>query len=324
MWLLILVGALALIALASVAFGARVVGWDDVTAALAGRTDTVDQAAVASRLPRTVLAMTVGAALGLAGAVLQGLTRNPLADPAILGVTWGASLAVVSGMVFLGISSATSFAWFAISGAGAAAVLVHVIGSLGRGGATPLKLALAGAAVTAAFSSLVSAILLPRLEVMDRFRFWQIGGVGGAHLDTIAQVAPFLIVGALACLGVARGLNALALGEDVAAGLGENVTRTRIVAGVGAVLLCGAATALAGPIGFIGLVVPHACRLLVGLDHRRLLPFSALAGACLLTASDVVGRVVARPSEIDVGIITAVIGAPVFIAIVRRQKARAL
>ncbi|GMA40862.1 FecCD family ABC transporter permease [Mobilicoccus caccae] len=323
-WLVATLAVLVLAAATSVAFGARSVGWNDVVAALAGQEETVAQAAVASRIPRTVLAMVVGAALGMAGAVLQGLTRNPLADPAILGVTWGASLAVVTGIVFFGLSSATGYVWFAIVGSAGAAVLMHVIGSLGRGGATPLKLALAGAAITAAFSSLVSAILLPRLDVMDRFRFWQIGGVGGANTATTLQVLPFLLLGALLCLVTARGLNSLALGEDVAAGLGESVTRTRVLAGSGAVLLCGAATALAGPIGFVGLVVPHACRLLIGLDHRRLLPFSALTGAVLLTVSDVVGRVVARPSEIDVGIVTAVVGAPVFIAIVRRQKARAL
>jgi iron complex transport system permease protein len=203
-------------------------------------------------------------------------------------------------------------------------VLVYVVGSLGRGGATPLKLALAGAATSAAFSSLISAILLPRIAVMDSFRFWQIGGVGGASMGRIATVLPFLVVGTFLCLAVARGLNSLALGDDLAAGLGERVALTRGAAATGAVLLCGAATAVAGPIGFVGLVVPHACRLLAGSDHRWLLPLSMVVGAALLTAADLVGRLVARPAEVDVGIITALIGAPVFIAVVRRMRGRAL
>lgn len=324
LWLVLALAAVVLAAAASVAFGARIVGWSDIADGLAGHTATLSQAAVAQRIPRTVLALLVGASLGVSGAVMQGLTRNPLADPGILGVTSGASLAVVIGIVFFGLSSALGYVWFAIAGSAVSAVFVYVVGSIGRGGATPLKLALAGAAVSAAFSSLVSALLLPRLQVMDTFRFWQIGGVGGANLEHIAMVAPFLLVGAALSFASAGGLNSLALGDDLAAGLGQHVVRTRIVAAAGAVLLCGAATALAGPIGFVGLVVPHACRLIVGLDHRWLLPYSALAGATLLMCADVVGRVIARPDEIDVGIITALIGAPVFIAIVRRQKARAL
>jgi iron complex transport system permease protein len=323
-WLVVAVLALGLVGAASVAFGVRAVGWSDLVAGVTGTTQTIAEAAVEKRVPRTVLAMLVGAALGIAGAVMQGVTRNPLADPGILGVSAGASLAVVTGMAFFGLSAAGSVIWVAIAGAAGAAVLVYAIGSLGRGGATPLKLALAGAASSAAFSSLISAVLLPRTEALTDFRHWQIGGVGGASYAAIGQVLPFLAVGALACLATMRGLNSLALGDEVATGLGEHVARTRIVAAAGAVLLCGAATAVAGPIGFVGLAVPHLCRLLVGVDHRWLLPTSAVAGAALLTAADVVGRLVARPAEVDVGIITAIVGAPIFIWIVRRQKVRAL
>ena len=317
-------GVLAVLVVLSVTLGVRDVSWADLRAALGGLDENVSQAAVHKRLPRTLLAVLVGAALGLAGAVMQGVTRNPLADPGILGVTSGASLAVVSGIAFLGLSSPTGYIWVAIAGAAASAVLVYVVGSLGRGGATPLKLALAGAATTAAFSSLISAILLPRIAVMDSFRFWQIGGVGGASTAKILTVLPFLVVGTVVCLVVARGLNALALGDDLAAGLGERVALTRAAAATGAVLLCGAATAVAGPIGFVGLVVPHACRLVAGTDHRWLLPLSMVVGAALLTAADLVGRLVARPAEVDVGIITALVGAPVFIVIVRRMRGRAL
>ncbi|MFI2707036.1 FecCD family ABC transporter permease [Nocardioides sp. CER28] len=323
-WLTLVIGLLVVVAAASVALGVRLVGWHDLLTGLGGADGTSDQAAVVKRVPRTVLALLVGASLGLSGALLQGATRNPLADPGLLGITNGTALAVVSGIAFFGLSSPSSYVWVAIAGAGAAAVFVYLVGSLGRGGATPLKLTLAGAATGAALSSLVSAVLLPRIDVMNEFRFWQIGGVGGASWDRLAQIAPFLAVGAVLSLGSARGLNTLALGDDVAAGLGQRVATTRVVAALGAVVLCGAATSAAGPIAFVGLIVPHLCRLIVGPDHRWLLPSCVLAGALLLTAADVVGRLVARPSEVDVGIMTALIGAPVFIAIVRRQRMRAL
>ncbi len=214
--------------------------------------------------------------------------------------------------------------WIAIIGAAAAAVFVYTIGSLGRGGATPLKLALAGAATSAALASFVTAVILPRGDIAGSVRSWQIGGVGGANFDAISQALPFFVVGFAICLLSARSLNSLALGDDMAAGLGERVALARGISSLGAVLLCGAATAIAGPIAFVGLVVPHLCRLLIGIDNRWLLPFSALVGAGLLTAADVVGRIVARPAEIDVGIITALIGAPFFVYIVRRQKLREL
>ncbi|CAH0208876.1 iron ABC transporter permease [Microbacterium sp. Bi128] len=319
-----LIVVLVIAAVLSVTFGARDVSLSDVWGGLTGSTDTASTAAVAKRVPRTVLAMLVGAALAVSGAVLQGATRNPLADPQILGINGGAALAIVTGIAFFGLSSATSYIWVGMVGAGAAAVFVYAIGSLGRGGATPLRLALAGAVTAVAFSSLTSAILLPRTDVMNVFRFWQVGGVGGATPATILQVLPFLLAGLVICLASASALNTLALGDELAAGLGARVRTARLVSSGGAVILCGAATAVAGPIGFVGLVVPHMIRLVVGVDHRWLLPVSALGGAVLLTLADVVGRVVARPQEIEVGIVTALLGAPFFIALVRRQKMRAL
>ncbi|GAB2587063.1 ABC transporter permease [Paractinoplanes abujensis] len=324
LWLLAALVVLALLLVASVAFGSRIVPWSDIVAGVQGGDDNLGQAAVVKRLPRTLLALVVGAALGLAGAVMQGVTRNPLADPGILGVNMGASLAVVTGIVTFGLSSATSYIWVAIAGAAVTAIFVYAVGSLGRGGATPLKLALAGAAISAALASLISAFVLPRSDIATGFQSWQIGGVGGASYDSLRQAGPFLLAGFAIALLSARSLNSLALGDDLAAGLGERVALARAVAALGAVLLCGASTAVAGPIAFVGLVVPHLCRLLIGLDHRWLLPFSAVTGAALLIAADVVGRVVARPQEIDVGIITALIGAPFFISIVRRQKVREL
>jgi iron complex transport system permease protein len=323
-WLLGAVGVLAMLCVASLAFGTREVSVEEIIAAMGGDLTGVGEAAVVTRAPRTVLAVLVGAALALSGVTMQAVTRNPLADPGILGVSSGAALAVVIGIAFFGLSSPYGYMALAIGGAAVAAVFVYLVGSLGQGGATPLKLALAGAATSAALTSIISAILLPRADAMTTFRFWQIGGVGGAVWDRIGTVVPVLAVGALICLVSARGMNALALGDDLAAGLGERVLRTRVLAAVGAVVLCGAATAVAGPIGFVGLVIPHLCRLIVGTDLRWLLPFAALTGAGLLVAADVIGRVVARPEEIQVGIVTAVVGAPFFIWIVRRQKVREL
>lgn len=308
----------------SVALGTRVVPLSEVIEALRGNSDGVDQAAVRTRIPRTVLAIVVGAALSVSGATMQAITRNPIAEPGILGVSSGSALAVVIGLAFFGLSAPYSMIFVAIGGAAVASVFVYTVGSLGRGGATPLKLVLAGAATSAAFSSLVSAILLPRVDVIERFRFWQIGGVGGATWDRITMVLPFLAFGGFICQAAARSLNSLALGDDIAVGLGANIVRVRIAAAVGAVILCGGATAVAGPIAFVGLVVPHVARLLVGTDHRWLLPYSAVGGAALLVGADVVGRIIARPQEIEVGILAAIIGAPVLIWLVRGQKLREL
>jgi iron complex transport system permease protein len=328
LWLLALLIVIAAIAVLSVAVGSRVVGWEGIVhgvqASFGGVAEGFDQGAVAKRVPRTVLALVAGAGLGVAGAVMQGVTRNPLADPGILGVNMGASLAIVIGMAWFGLATAASHVWVAIVGAAVTACLVYAIGSLGSGGATPLKLALAGAATSAALASFISAVVLPRNDIAENVRSWQIGGVGGGSWSQLSLVVPFLIVGFAICLLSARGLNLLALGDDLAAGLGQRVAIGRATASLGAVVLCGAVTAVTGPIGFVGLVVPHVCRLLAGVDHRWLLPFSAVAGAGLLTAADVVGRVVARPDELAVGIITAFIGAPFFIWIVRRQKVRDL
>lgn len=321
--LLSLLALTALMAI-SVTIGSRAVAAEDILSAFGGSTDGFGPAAVAKRIPRTLLAVIVGAALSVSGAVMQGVTRNPLADPGILGINTGASLAVVIGIAHFSLTSASSMIWVAILGAGTTAVLVYILGSLGRGGATPLKLALAGVAAGAALTSFINAVVLSRADIGDSVRSWQVGGVGGGSYASLQQVAPFLLIGFAICVLHARGLNSLALGDDLAAGLGERVVITRALASLGAVILCGAATAVTGPVGFVGLVVPHACRLLIGVDHRWLFPFSAVTGAALLTAADILGRLVSRPSELDVGIVTALLGAPVFIAIVRRQRMASL
>ena len=321
--LLLLLALCASLAL-SVAFGARVTHWADITGLLDGSLDSMAEAAVASRLPRTLLAMLAGAALGVSGAVMQGLTRNPLADPGLLGVNAGAALAVVIGIAWFGIQQASDYLWLAILGAGLSAVVVYLIASLGRGGATPLRLALSGAVISAALSSLSTAIILPRADIGGLIQSWLIGGVGGATWAQITPALPFLLSGLLICGLSARRLNLLALGDDVASGLGERVARVRVMAALGAILLCGGITAVCGPIACVGLVVPHVCRLMVGSDYRWILPLSALAGALLLTSADILGRLIARPAELDVGIMTALVGAPFFIWIVRRHKVKSL
>lgn len=318
-------GALLIVScLLSVALGARLVDMHDVIGALKGQTATIGEAAVTHRIPRTVLAIVAGAALGMSGGAMQGVTRNPLADPGILGVNAGASLAIVIAIVWVGTDNAQVYIWTAIFGAGLSAIGVYFIASLGRGGATPLKLALAGAATSAALSSLTTAIILPRSDIAGLVLAWTVGGVGGATYDQITPVLPFLLVGTVITLLSARKLNMLALGDETAAGLGEQVARARAFAALGAILLCGGTTAMCGPIGFVGLVVPHICRLLIGVDYRLLLPLCALVGAILLTLADITGRLIARPGELDVGIVTAFIGAPVFIWIVRRKRVAAL
>ncbi|WP_417264055.1 FecCD family ABC transporter permease [Celeribacter sp.] len=322
--LLCVLAALVVAAGLSVTFGARDVALVDILAALKGQTETMAEAAVASRIPRTILALLAGAALGLSGGAMQGVTRNPLADPGILGVNAGAALAVVIGLAWFGIESAHVYIWSAILGATLTAAFVYAIASVGPGGATPLKLALAGAASTAALGSFTTAVVLPRGDIAGLVQSWLVGGVGGATYDQILPVLPFLAAGGAITLLSARKLNMLALGDDTAAGLGENILLARVMAAGGAVLLCGATTAICGPIGFVGLVVPHLCRLLIGVDYRLVLPFSALTGAVLLTAADVLGRLIARPAELEVGIVTAFLGAPVFIWIVRRRRVAAL
>lgn len=272
------------------------------------------------RWERTLLGAAVGAALGLAGALMQGLTRNPLADPGILGINAGAALAMVLGISVLGISDLHTYLWFAFAGAAVAALVVHGIAALGRDGATPVKLAVAGAAVTAAVTSWTSAVLLVDRSTMESFRYWSVGTVGGRGLDVLAVGAPFLAVGAVLALTGARLLDALALGDDVARGLGRRTTADRVVVGVAIVLLAGTATALAGPIAFVGLLVPHAVRAVTGPAHARLLPLAAVAGAALILAADTVGRVVLPPAEVQVGIMTAVVGVPVFLVLVRRGR----
>ncbi len=317
----LLVGA-AFAVLLSLAVGAKSIPWGTVIDAFTANDTTITDHLIVRelRLPRTSLGLLAGSALGMAGALMQGVTRNPLADPGLLGVNAGASFAVVLAIWLFEITSVTGLVWFAFAGAAVVSVVVYVLGSAGRGGATPVRLALAGAALAALLFALTRAVTLLDQATLDQFRFWAVGSLAGRGPEVAGQVAPFIAVGAILAIGVARQLNAMALGDDTAKALGTRIQLTRVVSVLGITLLCGSAVAAAGPIGFVGLVVPHAVRSWFGPDQRWLIPMSALAGATFLLFCDTLGRVVARPGEVQVGIITAAVGGPAFVVLVRRTR----
>jgi iron complex transport system permease protein len=319
--LVLLIVALGAACLASVAIGSKEIGLGAVLHALFTPSGLADDVVIrALRVPRTLIGIAAGVALGVGGSLMQGHTRNPLADPGILGVTHGAAFAVVLSIFAFGVTTLNGYVWSAFAGALVASVVVFGLGSAGRAGPTPVTLALAGAAVSALMHALVSALVLIDRQSLDAFRFWQVGSIAGRDLTVLTQVLPFLLAGLVLALVNAPGVNALALGEDVARSLGQRVLLTRVVGVAAITLLVGGAVAACGPISFIGLVVPHVARAVTGPDHRWLLPYSGLIGAALLLIADVLGRVVARPDELEVGIVTALVGAPFFIALVRRKK----
>lgn len=322
--LVALIVLLVAVLLASIAVGARPLTFAEIGSALTPPYDVTpteaDLIVRDLRLPRTLLAVVTGMALGLAGALIQGHTRNPLADPGILGVSAGAACAVVLAIAFLGVASVGGYVWFALVGALVTSVAVFGLSSMGSRTLSPVSLVLGGAAVAAFLSSVTSAVVLLDQQTLDSFRFWVVGSVAGRGLEILTPLLPFFAIGFVLALASAPGLNLLSLGEDVARSLGASVAINRI-AGVAAIsLLAGAATAACGPIGFVGLVVPHVARAFTGPDYRWLLPYSAVVGAILLTVCDVVGRVVARPGELQAGIVLALVGGPFFIALVRRRK----
>lgn len=282
--------------------------------------DHTSYAVAAARLERTITGWCVGAALALSGALLQGLTRNPLADPGLLGLTAGATVGMVLAVTVLSLQTITGYLWFSFLGAAVTGLLVHLLAGLGGAAATPARLVIAGAAVTAMLTSWTTALLLTDHQRFDRMRFWMVGGLGSGY-DALLAIAPAMVVGTVLGLLGTRLLDALALGDDLARGLGRNVVRDRLVVGTAVVLLAGSATAAAGPIAFVGLIVPHAVRGMVGSAHGRVLPLSLGWGAVLLVAADTMGRVIAPPTEVQVGIMTALVGVPVFFVLVRRGAA---
>jgi iron complex transport system permease protein len=312
--------ALVLVCMLSIWLGSKDIPFASTWDVLWHNDGSRDAAIIHSvRIPRTVLGLLVGAALGLAGALMQAMTRNPLADPGLLGVNAGASAAVVAGIGVLGVTTVTGYVWFAFVGAGIAAVVVYVLGSSGRSGPTPDRLIMSGAAISAVLLALINAFLLLNPLTFNQFRFWNVGSLSGRTMDVVVQLAPFFLVGIVLTLALARSLNALALGDQTAKALGAHIGRTRVLGVIAVTLLCGAATAAVGPIWFVGLAVPYVARMITGPDQRWVLPYTMLLAPILLIGSDVVGRLINQPSELQVGIVTAFVGAPVFIWLCRRR-----
>ena len=316
---------LSIMAVFSISLGAKNIAFSKVVDVLLGNDpDSLEAAIILQRIPRTVFGILAGGALGISGALMQSITRNPIADPSILGVNTGASLFVVAGISFFNITVAYQYIWLGITGAGVTAVFVYSVASMGKDGATPLKLALSGSAVSIVLGSLVSTIMLPNNRVMEAFRFWQVGSIGSATWENIMLISPFLIVGFIISMFISGYLNNLALGDEAATALGTNVVMTRTIGALASVLLCGATTALAGPIGFVGLIIPHIIRLIFGSEMSKMLPLSFLGSALLMLISDVIGRIISLPGETEVGIVTAVLGAPVFILAIRKGRVKSL
>jgi iron complex transport system permease protein len=314
-----LVGLLLFTCALSVALGAREVGWHTLWVSFADYDshDTAQRVLREMRVPRTLLGVVVGAALGVSGALLQGLTRNPLADPGIMGINAGAAMFVVAGVMLLGGEATRLTVWLAFAGAGAATVAVYGLAALGREGATPVKLALAGAALTAGMTSVTSGIVMTNVDALNALRFWQVGSLAGRYLPVFWQVVWFVLAGLVIAFAAGRLLNGLALGEDVARALGQRVGLTRVLLFATVALLCGAATAACGPIVFVGLVAPHIARALCGPDYRWIVPYSAALSPVLLLTADIIGRLVLTTGELQVGVVLGILGAPAFIGLVR-------
>lgn len=317
-------GVLVLCILCSLAFGSKDLSLAQIVGGLTGADPEASTIIADLRIPRTALGILVGAALGIAGALMQAFTRNPLADPGILGVNAGAAFAVAAGAAAFGITTLSGTIWFALAGAVVTTFAVWAIGAAGRGGTDPLRVTLAGVAIGAFLSGVTSGITLLLPEVFDRMRGWNAGSIAATPPEQLGWMLPFLALGFALAFTVAKPLNAVALGDELATSLGSRVVRTRVLAIVSATLLCAAATASAGPIGFVGLMVPHAVRWFTGPDQRWIFAGSAVAAPVLVLASDVVGRVALSSGELPVGIVTAFVGAPVLILLVRRRGASAL
>lgn len=330
--LLVLIAALAVAGVASILVGSNLVSpsliweglWHPYTVDGVPADAALNNAAIIAqtvRVPRTILAVVVGAALGVAGALMQGHTRNPIADPGLLGITQGAALAVVLAIFLGGITSPMQYVWFAFAGAALASIAVFGLSSIGGTAASPLTLVLAGTGIAFFLSAMTSAVALSDDQSLDALRFWNAGSVAGRGYDVIWATLPFIAVGLILALANAPSINLLNLGDDIARGLGQNVTAARTIGIVAITLLAGAGTAACGSIAFLGLVVPHVARFLTGPDHRWLLPYSALSGALILLVADIVGRLVARPGELEAGIVVALVGAPCFVALVWWKRA---
>ena len=323
--LLVVLALLAIVTVLSVMVGSRDLPlstvWDALTGADTGRDA---QVVTILRIPRTVMGLLVGAALGVAGALIQAVTRNPLADPGILGVNAGSAFAVAMGVGLLGVTAPSGYVWFAFGGALVTTVLVYLVGSIGRGSVSPAQLTLAGVALGAVLSGITSALLLADQETFSVIRAWEAGSFADRGGEVISATAPFLVVGLVIALALGPALNAVALGDDLAHALGAKVLRTRVLSLLAITLLAGSATAMAGPVAFVGLMIPHIARWIVGPDQRWIIAYSVLLAPVLTIAADVLGRVILPTGEMQVGIVTAFLGAPVLVLLVRRERVSGL
>ena len=309
--------------IASITWGAADIAFNDIYQAFTAFDGSTNHLIIRTvRLPRSLIAMLVGASLAVAGAIMQGLTRNPLASPGILGVNAGAAFAVVVGTFISGSSSLTVYAWYAFAGAAISAVTVYFLGSLGRGGLTPFNLTIAGAALTAFISSITSGILILSQRTLEEIRFWLAGSVAGRDLNLLLQVLPYICVGLILAIALSKQITILSLGEDTARSLGQSTGLIKILAAVSIILLAGSSVAIAGPIGFVGLIIPHIVRFLIGVDYRWILPYSAILGAIIMLLADLCGRLIIQPSELPVGLVMPLIGAPFFIYLIRYKMKR--
>lgn len=317
---------LAAAAIASLAVGNRAIDPATVLQALFAYDDEnpLHLMVLELRVPRTLLGIVVGAALAVCGGLIQAFTRNPLADPGILGVNAGASFAVTFAVGVLGLTAPGAYVPFALLGAFVLTVLVYTLGSFGRSGATPMKLTLAGVALGAAFTGFTTAIVLRDLGTLQVMRFWGVGSIGGRTLDQLSWAAPLIATGLVIALLCARSLNALALGDDLAQSLGARVRATRVLVIIAVTILAGTSVAAAGPIAFVGLMIPHVVRWFTGPDQRWVLTYSMVVGPGFLLAADILGRIVLASGELRVGIVTALLGAPILIVLVRRRRVSGL
>lgn len=320
--LIIGLAVLALALVASVMFGSRVTSFGDVVDVLTGTADPNVTTIVESRYPRTALGVLAGLSLAVAGTLMQGVSRNPLADPGLLGINAGASASIVAATAFLGVTGPSATVWWALPGALMTGVLVHIIGSAGAGTGL-VRLVLAGAVLSAVLMAFIQAVTLSKPQVFDSYRYWVVGSLGGRNFDVFLAVLPFAAVGLLLALLLGSSLNTMALGDESAASLGANPALVRGTGLLAATLLSAAATAAVGPIAFVGLAVPHIVRALVGIDFRLQIVFSCIAGPALLLLADVIGRIVLRPQELMVGVVTAFVGAPALLFAVRRMRGNA-
>jgi iron complex transport system permease protein len=317
--LIIAVSLLVLLMCASIVYGYTETSWKMILDAFQNNNGSNEHIVIETvRLPRALIAAAVGSSLAISGVLMQTLTKNPLASPGIFGVNAGAGFAVVLAVTLFSVSNLQAFTWISFLGAAVAAIAVYTIGATGREGLTPMKLTLAGAAMSAMFASFTQGFLVINEAAFEQVLFWLAGSVEGRKMEILLNVLPYLLLGWLGSIIIASKMNVLSMGEDVAKGLGVNTGFLKIIVAIIVILLAGGSVAIAGPIGFIGIVIPHLTRFIVGIDHRWLIPFSGVLGGILLLVADILARYIIMPQEIPVGVMTAIIGTPFFIYIARK------